>query len=263
MMIPLDCAVMSDDEVLTAHAAQNRAIWDDRYSEWFGSRAAQQWAAEPHWGIWATPETDLKVLPDLDGKDVIDLGCGTAYIGAWVRRAGGRPVGIDNSAEQLATAQALQAQFGLAFPLIHGNAERVPLPDGSFDVAISEYGASSWCDPALWIPEAARLLRPGGQLIFLRNSTLLELCSTPDAEVADHQLHTKYDAVARIDRPDGGVHFQLPTGPMIKVLRESGFVIDELTEFIVPADAHSDYDYVSAEWASKWPSMEVWKATRQ
>jgi SAM-dependent methyltransferase len=126
---------MSDDEVLPGHPARNRAIWDDRYSAWFGGRAAQQWAAEPHWGIWATPESDLHVLPELSGKEVIDLGCGTAYIGAWVMRAGGRAVGIDNSAEQLATAEALQREFGLVFPLLHGNAEKVPLPDNSFDVA--------------------------------------------------------------------------------------------------------------------------------
>lgn len=254
---------MSDDAVLPNHAAHNRTIWDDRYSEWFGSRAAQQWAAEPHWGTWATPESDLHVLPELRGKDVIDLGCGTAYIGAWVMRAGGRPVGIDNSAEQLATAKALQQQFGLTFPLIHGNAETVPLPDNSFDIAISEYGASSWCDPTLWIPEAARLLRAGGQLIFLRNSTLLELCTAPDADAVGDRLSRPYADTARIDRPDGGTHFQLPTGPMIKLLRESGFLIDELTEYVVPADAHSDYEYVSAEWASTWPSVELWKATRQ
>ncbi|MGY4770501.1 class I SAM-dependent methyltransferase [Kribbella sp. CWNU-51] len=59
------------------------------------------------------------------------LDCGTACIGASVMRAGGRPVGIDNSAEQLATAEALQQEFGLVFPLIHGNAEQVPLPDNS------------------------------------------------------------------------------------------------------------------------------------
>jgi SAM-dependent methyltransferase len=254
---------MSDDEVLPGHAARNRAIWDDRFSEWFGSRAAQQWAAEPHWGIWATPESDLPVLPELAGKDVIDLGCGTAYIGAWVMRGGGRPVGIDNSAEQLATAAALQQEFGLVFPLIHGNAENVPLPDNSFDIAISEYGASSWCDPTLWIPEAARLLRPGGQLIFLRNSTLVELCTAPDAEAVSDRLSRPYADVARIDRPDGGTHFQLPTGPMIKLLRQSGFQLDELTEYVAPANAHSDYGYVPPDWASTWPSVELWKATYQ
>jgi SAM-dependent methyltransferase len=252
---------MSDDTALPEHAARNRAVWDDQQSTWFRARAAQQWAAEPHWGIWATPESDLHVLPDLTGKDVIDLGCGTAYIGAWVMRAGGRPVGIDNSAEQLATAEVLQQEFGLSFRLIHGNAENVPLPDNSFDVAISEYGASSWCDPTLWIPEAARLLRSGGQLIFIRNSTLLELCTAPDAEAANTHLSRPYATVARIDRSDGGTHFQLPTGPMIRLLRESGFLIDELTEVIAPADARSDFAYVSSDWASTWPSVELWKAT--
>jgi hypothetical protein len=71
-----------------------------------------------------------------------------------------------------------------------------------------------------------------------------------------------YADVARIDRTDGGTHFQLPTGQMIKVLRDSGFVIDELTEFVVPPDARADYDYDTPEWACAWPSVEVWNATR-
>ncbi|WP_216843803.1 methyltransferase domain-containing protein [Phytoactinopolyspora alkaliphila] len=41
--------------------------------------------------------------PTLQGKDVIELGCGTAYVSAWMARRGARPVGLDNSAEQLAT----------------------------------------------------------------------------------------------------------------------------------------------------------------
>jgi SAM-dependent methyltransferase len=249
------------DEEVPDHAAQNRVVWDDEQSGWFGQRAAKQWGAEPHWGIWATPDSELPVLPEVRGKDVIDLGCGTGYIGAWVARAGGRPVGVDNSAEQLATAAALQREFGIVFPLIHGNAEDVPLPDASFDVVISEYGASSWCDPALWIPEAARLLRSGGQLVFVRNSTLVELCTAPDADAASDRLWRPYGEIARIDRADGGTHFQLPTGPMIGLLRRSGFVVEELIEYVAPAGARSDFDYVPSEWASSWPSVEVWKAT--
>ena len=63
----------------------------------------------------------------------------------------------------------LQAEFGIEFPLHLGNAEATPFPDASFDFAISEYGAAIWCDPYKWIPEAARLLRPGGRLHFLGN----------------------------------------------------------------------------------------------
>ncbi len=64
----------------------------------------------------------------------------------------------------------LQDRFGLRFPLIHASAEQAPFAGASFDLAISEHGASIWRDPYTWIPKAARLLRPGGQLIFLVKS---------------------------------------------------------------------------------------------
>ena len=115
-------------------------------------------------------------LGDVAGLDVVELGCGTAYFSAWLARRGARPVGVDVTPAQLDTARRMQEETGLVFPLVEANAEDVPLPDASFDLAVSEYGASLWCDPARWIPEAARLLRPGGRLVFLTNSMLATLC---------------------------------------------------------------------------------------
>jgi SAM-dependent methyltransferase len=130
-------------------------------------------------------QSSAALLPDdLAGKDAIELGCGTAYVSAWLARRGARVVGIDNSEAQLATARRLQQQYALDFPLLHGNAETVPFPDASFDFAISEYGASLWADPARWVPEAARLLRPDGRLVFLTNSFLLTLCVPAEDGVA-------------------------------------------------------------------------------
>src|SRR6185312_4989235 len=149
---------------LPEHVRRNRTAWDAWAAEYveMGRRA---WQTEPSWGIWSVPDTELNVLPDdLSGLDAIELGCGTAYVSAWLARRGARVVGIDNSEAQLATARRLQREHGVDFPLLHGNAETVPLPDGSFDVAISEYGACLWADPQRWVPEAARLLRPGGRL---------------------------------------------------------------------------------------------------
>jgi SAM-dependent methyltransferase len=135
------------------HVIRNRVAWDRMAADYAGPGLVDWAAAEPAWGIWGVPEEQLGILPpDLDGADSIELGCGTGYVSAWLARRGTRPVGLDNSAAQLSTARALQERFGLRFPLLHANAEQVPCADASFDLAISEYGASIWCD------------RPGGDL---------------------------------------------------------------------------------------------------
>ena len=102
------------------------------------------------------------LLAVADLERAIELGCGTGYVSAWMRRRGASVYAIDNSERQLATARRLATEHGVEFTLHHGSAEAVPYPDHFFDFAISEYGAAIWCDPYLWIPEAHRLLRPGG-----------------------------------------------------------------------------------------------------
>ena len=109
---------------LPDHVRRNRALWDDWASQYVAPGEESWAAAEPRWGIWGVPESQLGVLPEsVAGKDAIELGCGTAYVSAWLARRGARVVGIDNSEAQLATARRLQRQHGLSFPLLHGNAE--------------------------------------------------------------------------------------------------------------------------------------------
>jgi len=221
--------------------------------------------AAPTWGRWDVPEAQLNVLPEgLAALDVIELGCGTAYISAWLARRGARPVGIDNSEAQLATAKALQTEFGLEFPLLHGNAEEVPLPDASFDLAVSEYGASIWCDPYRWIPEAARLLRSGGQLVFLVNGVLAMLCEPDDESgIAGERLLRPYFGMHRFEwSTDDSVEFHLPHGEMIALLRANSFEVDGLIEIRPPDGSTSPYPNESLEWAQRWPCEEIWKARK-
>src|SRR5438309_8723362 len=172
-------AVVGMPEDLPDYAVTARALWTKNNSAFTAGTARDRWSQdEIRWGVWKTPEAEIQILPDLHGKDVIELGCGTAYFGAWLKKRGARRVvGVDVTPAQLATAAELDREFELGLELLEANAEDIPLPDASFDLAVSEYGASLWCDPYLWIPEAARLLRPGGELVFLRNSTLAILCS--------------------------------------------------------------------------------------
>ena len=137
---------MPEPSDLSAHAARNRAVWNADAPNWVES-GRESWASPtPWWGTWHIPEEELRILPDLAGLDVLDLGCGTGYWCAWFARLGARPVGLDLSEEQLATARELQAEHGLEFPLIHASAEAPPLPDSSFDMVFSEYGAAIWCE---------------------------------------------------------------------------------------------------------------------
>jgi SAM-dependent methyltransferase len=250
---------------LPEHVRRNRTAWDGWAAEYVGP-GERAWASDrPIWGIWGIPEADVEMLPvDATGMDTVELGCGTAYVSAWLARRGARPVGIDNSEQQLATARRLQREHGIEFPLHHGNAEETPFADERFDLAISEYGASIWCDPYRWIPEAARILRPGGRLVFLVNSVLSILCSPMGS---DDPLSE------RLERPQFGLHrpewadddsvnFCLPHGEMIRLLRETGFEVEELRELQAPEGATTTYEGFDAKWASKWPAEQIWKLTK-
>jgi len=250
---------------LLEHVVRNRVYWDDLAQEYVEA-GERTWAQEePAWGIWQVPEADLQVFSgQLSGKDAIELGCGTAYISAWLSRRGVRVVGIDNSEAQLDTARRLQRQYGLDFPLIHCDAEAVAYPEASFDFAISEYGACLWADPQRWVPEAARLLRPGGHLVFLTNSFLMTLCMPPeDGVAATERLLRPAFGMYRLEWPGNpGVEFHLSHGDWIRLLRRSGFEVEDLIEVRPAVGAISRYPFVTVEWARKWPCEEVWKARK-
>ncbi|HEV3274006.1 MAG TPA: class I SAM-dependent methyltransferase [Candidatus Dormibacteraeota bacterium] len=247
------------------HIARNRSAWNTSAAE-YRDPGRRNWASEPSWGIWGIPEREANLLPDVEGLHTIELGCGTAYVSAWLARRGARPVGIDLSENQLATARALQDEHDLHFPLIHGSAEAVPVADATFDLAISEYGAAIWCDPYRWIPEAARVLRRGGQLIFLGNGPLLVLTMTDsDAEgPAGTALRRDYFGMHRYEWPDDdGVEFHLNHGDWIRLLRGSGFEVEDLIELRPSGAATTRYPFVTLDWALRWPSEEVWVARRR
>jgi SAM-dependent methyltransferase len=243
----------------------NAAAWDARREDQ-EALAQRAWAAEPSWGIFGVPESVARLLPgDLAGSTVVELGCGTGYVSAWLARLGARPVGVDPAAGQLAIAQQLQAQHGLRYPLVRAAGEQVPLRDGACDLVISEYGAAIWADPHRWVPEAARLLRPGGQLVFLGNSTLLMLCVPDDENVpaTDRLLRPQRHAL-RFEWPDDPtVEFHLGHGDWIRLLRTSGFEVEDLVELWPPDGVESAAAFVTADWARRWPAEEVWRARRR
>jgi SAM-dependent methyltransferase len=248
-----------------ADLATNRALWSLVNAQFTDARARRAWDAdEITWGLFEVPEHELGVLGDVRDLDVIDLGCGTAYFSAWLARRGARVVALDATYEQLVTARRCCDEAGLPFPLIEADGARVPLRDGSFDLVVSEYGASVWCDPEHWVAEAARLLRPGGRLVFLTNSVLATLCVPADEGPAQERLLRPQRDLMRTEWPGGGIEFHPGHGAWIRILRAHGFAVEALHELHAPAGSatHEYYDIASAAWAAQWPAEDLWSARR-
>lgn len=241
----------------------NVDAWQKKAADYV-DHAEEAWASDqPSWGIWRIPESSARLLPeDMSAMNAIELGCGTAYVSAWMCRRGAKVVAIDPTPGQLQTARRLQKEHQLDFVIEQGFAESVPYPAESFDFAISEYGAALWADPYRWIPEAARLLKPGGELVFLTNSALSVMCEQ-DYESdgpPGPELLRPYFGMYKMNWPDcpGETEFHLTHGDWIALLRANGFAIERLVEIQAPPGSTTKEAWADPEWAAQWPTEEVW-----
>ena len=146
------------------------------------------------------------------------------------------------------------------------SATAVPFRDASFDVVFCDHGAMSFCDPYATVPEAARLLRPGGLLAFSLSTLFRLICfppKDPDAPITK-KLHAPYFGARVFDWGDGTVDFQIPHGEWIRLFRSHGLEVEDLIELQAPEGAESTYmDYVATKWARKWPAEEIWKVRKR
>lgn len=245
-------------------AAKNRAWWNatsDAYQE----THAEQLAREPRaWGVWAVHESSLGLLPEVEGRDVLELGCGGAQWSIALEKAGARAVGLDASERQLAHARRARRAEESALPLVHGNAECLPFDDACFDLVFCDHGATSFARPELAVAEASRVLRHGGWFVFNIASPIVYLCWDERTDAVGETLQRDYFGFDTIEDDDGQVSFQLPYGDWIRLFRRHGFAVEDLVEIQPTPDATTSYeDFVSHDWARRWPAENVWKLRRE
>jgi SAM-dependent methyltransferase len=241
----------------------NRELWTLINAQYTDSEADRRWEQpDITWGLFRVPESSLNALGDPEGLDVLDLGCGSGYFSAWLARRGARPVGLDATSAQLRSARRCQSKFGVFFPLVEADGECPPFRDASFDLVVSEYGASIWCDPVRWLPEAARMLRPGGRLVFLSNSVLVTLCVPEDAGTAGTELQRPQRGTSRVQWPGGGVEHHPSHGDWIRLLNDAGFSVVAMNELYadVTSETPEYYDIATPDWAARWPVEDLWVA---
>ena len=249
-----------DPASLSPHCAENHESWNadsDEYQADHGPQLAASGGLA--WGVWQIPEASLQVLGDVKGLDILEFGCGGAQWSIALAKAGARPVGLDISERQLTHARRLMAEAGVDFPLVHASAEAVPLPDASFDIVFCDYGAMTFADPYATVPEAARLLRPGGLLAFSGATPIVEMCYPDEGDHPGDQLLLDYFSMWSLAW-EGYTEFMLPYGAWIRLFRAHGFMIDDLIELRPGPDATSTFrDDSDREWYRKWPGEQIWK----
>jgi SAM-dependent methyltransferase len=243
---------------------QNREFWDadaDAYQSVHAVDLAPDRAQA--WGVWRLPESELELLGDVSGLDVLEYGCGAAQWSIALALDGARVVGLDQSRAQLRYAQQLQAEQGVRFPLVLANAVETPFAAASFDLVFCDHGAMSFCDPAATVPEAARLLRPSGRLVFCKTTALVYLTYDWTRDRQDRRLHTDYFGMRVFDSGEGTIDFQVSYGEWLRTFDANGLVVEDLVDLRPPADATTTFELVPLAWARRWPAEEVWVLRRR
>jgi len=244
------------------HERRNREHWDNASDRYQASAGVEISAAPDAWGAWRVPEADLRLLPDTRSKDVLELGCGAGQWSVWLARQGARVVGLDISERQLEHARRNVAAAGTQANLVQGSAESLPFGGAMFDLVLSDHGAMSWGDPDRTVPEVARVLRPGGVLIFCATSPLFAMCWEDRIGGPGERLRTNYFGLRTEAEGDGAVSFVLPYGEWVRCFRAHGLTIDALVEPRPAPGAVSSFYPDATAWAQQWPAECIWKVRR-
>jgi SAM-dependent methyltransferase len=116
----------------------------------------------------------------------------------------------------------------------------------------------TWADPYLTVPEVARLLRPGGRLVFNAATPWYSVCWDDDAGGPVDRMQRDYFGLHADADDDGSTSYTLPQGEWIRLFGRHGLVVEDLIELQPPADASTTYTFLPLDWARRWPGEQIW-----
>lgn len=215
--------------MMDRYAAANAQFWSGYASEYLTEHGETLGTARLLWCPEGVVEENARLLGEVDGRDVLEIGCGAAQGSRWVAANGGRATGVDLSAGMLAEAGGASN-----VTLIEADARALPLPDASFDIAFSAYGAIPFVpDPERIFAEVSRVLRPGGRWVF-STSHPMRWGFADDPDPAHLRIVRPYfDTTPYLESDENGLtyaEFQHTMSDLVGGLISAGFAIDQLLE---------------------------------
>ena len=216
-------------------ARANRVWWDANAEDYYAEHGATLGDADFLWCPEGLREADARLLGEVRGRDVLEVGCGAAQAGRWLVSQGARVAAFDVSFGQLTKARALDAATGLRVPVVQADAQLLPYRDGVFDLVVSAFGAIPFVsDAAGTMREIARVLRPGGRLVFSATHPVRWVFPDDPGPGGLTVRQSYFDRTPYVEENAAGeavyVEHHRTLGDRVRDLRAAGLVLDDLVE---------------------------------
>ena len=180
-------------------------------------------------------EADVRLLGDVRGRRVLEVGCGAAAAARWLATQGAQPVAVDLSAGMLRHAVAGAERSGVRVPLVQADALALPFADGSFDIACTAFGAVPFvADSGRLMREVFRVLRPGARWVFAVTHPMRWIFLDDPGEAGLVAVNSYFDRRAYVEHDADGaptyVEQHRTLGDRIRELVAAGFTLTDLIE---------------------------------
>lgn len=219
----------------TQTTTANRRWWDADADHYMSEHGNFLGDADFVWCPELLREEDARLLGPVEGRRILEVGCGAAMCARWLATRGAVVTAMDLSAGMLRHARVGAEHTGVSVPLVQADAEHLPFADGAFDLACSAFGAVPFvADSARAMREVARVLRPGGSWVFAVTHPLRWVF--PDDPGPDGLVvQTPYfDRMPYVEVNDAGVptyvEHHRTLGDRIREIVGAGLVLRDLVE---------------------------------
>ena len=224
-----------------------------------------------HYGPWAPDENHLRLLGEVRGKRILEPGCGGGQCSIAFALQGATATGVDLSDEQLAFARNLAAKSGAAVDFYQGDAADLSRFAGaSFDIVFSAYALAYVEDISSCLSEAARVLIPGGLLVFSLDHPFRDCFwdeENDEESLTPARSYFLRDASEWQFSTSGEWmrSFHRTIGDWTDLLREAGFQVQRILEpepVLTPEEENSWAESYDLETARLIPQTIIFVATR-
>ncbi len=213
----------------------NRADWDSTADWYQAEHGAFLGDSGFIWSPEGLDESVVRLLGDVRGLRVLEVGCGAGQCARWLRTQGAHAIGLDLSVRQLQHSRRLDGATGVSVPSLCATATAIPFADTSFDAACSAFGALPFIrDVHAAFGEVARVLRPGGRWAFSVTHPARWMFPDDPTPSGTTVIRSYFDRTAYVELDDQGlptyVEHHRTIGDWVRALRATGFDLEDLVE---------------------------------